>query len=457
MSDARTQNVGSMRLADGYQHALKAADILFGGFMFLMVGLAGIGVHQGVAPVTDLILILGFLVVNIVVGEVGRRLDRPFLMEGVRVCVGGGTALAAYLMVAGPLGPWWPGFVILSLGGSIGFGLLTQKPHGGRAVVAVYFFAYLFASIAMQSPIDWYQIGIEGGLIAMLGLMFAEIMSLLGQTLQQEHERSLDLQAARDALFAEVEVAQAIQTLLLPRDPKIPEHEVAGRMVTATEVGGDYYDVIDTSSGRSLVAIGDVSGHGVTSGLTMMMARTSLVGAVEAIPDAPIPVLYRVLNRCIRQNLARMNLSMYMTFALLEHHGRGRFTAVGRHLPLYIYRRASEAIEEIELSGMWLGILDDLEPDQLQETHFELAPGDLLFLFTDGIVEQFVGEEMFGYDRLRELVRQHGAAGSSQVIDEVLGGLRAFSSEQEDDVTMLVVTHTGDVQQAMALSNGAAA
>jgi serine phosphatase RsbU (regulator of sigma subunit) len=431
---------GQRRLAGGYGRALVAADVFFGGFVILNVALAVISWLRGDAPVRDVIAIGAFLVANVALSEASRRSRRAYLVEAIRLGVAGLLAPIIFLTVSGPLAPWWPGFMVLSLGASIGFGLLTQKPTLGRAVVAYYVVLFLGAALWRRGELDVYQVALWAGVIAMAGLMFAEIMSLLGQALQQEHERSLEVKAARDALFAEVEVAQEIQTLLLPRSPVLEGHEVQGKMVTASEVGGDYYDVIEAPNGRALLAIGDVSGHGVTAGLTMMMARTSLVGAIEAAPAASLAELYSVLNRCMRRNLARMDLGLYMTFALLEHLGNGRFQAVGRHLPILVFRRRSGEVESIELDGMWLGILDELEPAHLRQQTIELEPGDLLFLYTDGIVEQFAGGEMFGFDRLRDVVRRGGAGGPARVIEDTLAALQSFSPTREDDVTMLAVS-----------------
>lgn len=431
------------RLAGGYGRALVAADVFFGGFVILNVVLAVVAWLRGDAPVKDVIAIAAFLVANVALSEASRRSRRAYVVEAIRLVVGGVVATVAFLVVSGSIAPWWPGFMVLSLGASIGFGLLTQKPGLGRAVVG-YYVVLFGAAAAWRGDLGVYQILLWGGIIAMAGFMFAEIMSLLGRALHQEHLRGLEVKAARDALFAEVEVAQEIQTLLLPRAPQLDGLQIRGKMLTASEVGGDYYDVIDAPNGRRLLAIGDVSGHGVTAGLTMMMARTSLVGAIEAAPNASLAELYRVLNRCLRGNLARMDLGLYMTFALLEHLGDGRFVAVGRHLPIMVYRRATGEVETFELDGMWLGILDDLEPAHLRQVRIDLAPGDVLVLYTDGIVEQFREGEMFGFERLRDVVRREGAAGPDRIIDRTLATLASFSDTRDDDVTMLVVSCTAE-------------
>ena len=335
----------------------------------------------------------------------------------------------------------------MCLGGAIVLGLLTGEPRWGRLLVLYYLALFLLSSlVGIESP-DWYRIALNGGVIAMVGLLFAQIMSLLGQSLQKIHQRTVELQSARDALFAEVEVAHDIQTLLLPKEPELTGHTIRGRMVPAEEVGGDYYDVIHIRD-RAFLAIGDVSGHGLTSGLTMMMARSSLLGVMEANPAASLGEIYALLNRALRDNLERMQVHMYMTFALVEYLGSGRFRAVGRHLPFLVYRASTARVEEVEVEGMWLGVLDELEGDCLAEAEFSMEAGDLLFLYTDGIIEHFHDGEMFGFDRLKDLVEASAPRGPDAVISDVLARLRSFDPEVEDDVTMLVVDHRGDSMTA---------
>lgn len=451
MTEMSEELSGKKRLAGGYRHALTAADVFFGAFVILMVAIAAISWLRGDAPLTDLLMMVAFLFVNIVLSEISRRSGRPDRIEHVRMVVGGIVTTAGYLIVRGPLAPWWPGFMVLSLGGAIGFGLLRQKPHWGRIAVAYYLSLFVGAELYQPKVDNGYAFALQIGIVATIGLMFAEIMSLLGKTLQQEYAQGLKLKEARDALFSEMEVAQDIQTLLLPKAPKLTDAEVAGRMLTATEVGGDYYDVIESRHGRTLLAIGDVSGHGVTSGLTMMMARTALIGAIESRPEASLYETYRVLNSCVRESLERMGLAMYMTFGLFEYHGHGRYTAVGRHLPVLIYRQNSKTIEEVELKGYWLGVVDELPAKDFEETQIELQHGDLLFLYTDGIVEHAGADgEMFGDERLHDAIVEYAPQGSNAVIEGVVAALKAYSPMQDDDVTMLVVSYTGAAQAGAA-------
>jgi len=259
-----------------------------------------------------------------------------------------------------------------------------------------------------------------------------------------ERRARIELRSARDALFAEMEVAQDIQTLLLPEEPTLSGHVIAGRMVPAAEVGGDYYDVVITEKGRSFLAIGDVSGHGVTTGLTMMMVRASLLATLEADPDAHLADIYCALNRCLRRSLERMDLRLYMTFALFEHRGAGRFTAVGGHLPAIIWRRQRREVETVEMAGVWLGVLDTIAPALIPETEIELAHDDVMVLCTDGAIERQQGSELYGFERLKDRIAASAPRGPAYVVEEVLADLERFSTVQDDDVTLLAVQRIGE-------------
>lgn len=410
--------------------------------------MGSVGWWWGEVTTIGLLAIVAFLAANILFSRVSMIVQNAYAVEALRITVGGVIAPAAYILVEGPLAPWWQGFLIMCVGGTVVFGLITGNPRWGRLLVGYYVVLMFVSAVLFRENVNWWQWLLEAGTVAMAGLTFATIMSILGQTLSKERVRTVELQHARDALFAEVEVAQEIQTLLLPHAPEVPDHTVAGRMVPADEVGGDYFDVVRVGS-RSFIAIGDVSGHGVTAGLTMMMARSSLIGVLEARPDVGLSEAYALLNRCLVRNLTRVGVPMHMTFNLMEYLGDGKFAVVGQHLPLLVYRSATQAVDELETSGAWLGITDQFGPEVFPETHFALGHGDLLFLYTDGIVEHVRGTEMFGFERLAEVLRRYAPLGPEEVIDGVGNELQRFSQEKaEDDITMLVLNHDGGVKAA---------
>jgi phosphoserine phosphatase RsbU/P len=201
--------------------------------------------------------------------------------------------------------------------------------------------------------------------------------------------------------------------------------------------------VIVTSNQRRVFAIGDVSGHGLTSGLTMMMARSSLVGALEADPDLRLEPLFVALNTSLRRNLERMRLRLYMTFVLVEDLGDGRYRAVGAHLPLLVWRERERRVEEIDVHGVWLGLLDHVPEDQIAAQEIRLDPGDSVLLYTDGIVESMKADEMFGMARLRAVYAASAAGGPDAAIAAILEAAERFGGDRNDDITLLGLRYTG--------------
>lgn len=432
------------RLAESHRRPLAIVEILFGIFTLLMVFVTVPELIWHGGSWHNLAVLLGFLLANLIFSAFSVRSSNPRRVEIGRSVLGGALALGSYLLVEGPLHPWWPGFLIMCLSGSIILGVLTQSPVWSRLVVAYYLVLLALATVIdMQHP-NLYQLGVIACVVGCVGILFIQLMTLLIEALQAEHRRTRELIEARDAMAREIAVAQEIQQLILPVDPWVPGSKVCGRTVPANEIGGDYYDVIHLprpEGERHFVIIGDVSGRGLTSGLTMMMSRAILLGVLEANPNADVSEAYRLLNRGMRKNLDRMNAQMYMSFMLLEVLGQGEFLAVGRHLPILIYRAGSGAVEEYEPQGVWLGIFNDVELDSLPLLNFRLFPNDVLTLYTDGVIERTTGQGMFGVDRLKQAIITYAPQGSAGLVAGVFKDLELYSQERFDDATVLAVTY----------------
>lgn len=360
--------------------------------------------------------------------------------------------LAMLVLVGGVFGPTGSAIMALAAaeGGSflfaffmIYFAFTALFPAEALWIVltsAAIIASYVSAALIRHDPV------LIANLIYFLELTFIGVVinRVMCNLFFNERRARIELRGARDALFAEIEVAHKIQTLLLPREPTLPGFVISGLMTPASEVGGDYYDVIETERGRRLVAIGDVSGHGVTTGLTMMMVRASLVSTLESRGDATLAELYIAMNRSLCRTLERMNLRLYMTFALIEHDGGGRFRMVGAHLPALIYRAATKSVEEIELTGVWLGVIGEIAPELVPETHVALAKGDTMLLLTDGVVEHTGHDGMFGFERVHAELAAHADQGPAQVIEALTARLAAHGGTQDDDVTLLALRYVGE-------------
>ncbi len=254
----------------------------------------------------------------------------------------------------------------------------------------------------------------------------------------QEFVARQELQAARDALWGEMEVAKHIQTALLPQVSRIGTYEVAATMVPADEVGGDYYDIFETADGEQWVNIGDVSGHGVESGLIMMMAQTSLLTAVSSEKGlSPAAALART-NTVLRRNIRRLDVDRYMTITAIRLEP-DKLQFSGRHQPLLIWRAASRTVERVPTTGTWLGIMDELER-YLAVEEVPIAEGDAVLLFTDGVTEAIdEDEKMYGLPRLEKVFGKLASRPPDEVIHYIIEDVRAHMAKQDDDLTMVVL------------------
>lgn len=256
--------------------------------------------------------------------------------------------------------------------------------------------------------------------------------------IEQEFWGRSKLSAARDALWGEMELAKRIQTALLPRVDRVPGFRAAARMIPADEVGGDYYDILQTAAGETWLAIGDVSGHGVASGLIMMMTQTSIFTTVDHTTGYMPSRVLELVNSVVKQNISRLSTDRYMSVWLARLDG-GRMTFAGKHQDVLIWRKANGTVDTIPTSGTWLGIVDDLA-GKLSDRTLEIAEGDAVLLFTDGITEAMSASgEMFGQARLTAVLQQHGHLEAEQILLAVLAEVQAFQSQQADDITLLVL------------------
>lgn len=259
------------------------------------------------------------------------------------------------------------------------------------------------------------------------------------QKLEQENVR----------LGTELDVAQRIQAMILPREDELAQCkdiEVVARMQPATEVGGDLYEVLPREDGSTLFAIGDVTDHGLASGLVMLMSQTALRTCLEDAQFDLTRALIQV-NSVIYKNVqTRMNDSRNLTLALLLYK-EGRVRLAGQHESVILLRNGSEAIEEIETTdlGCTVGLLDDISP-MLGEMSFELSPGDLMLLYTDGVTEaENTSGEQYGVERLGESLTRHRDLPTPKLVDQLFEDVSRWIGKAPvyDDITLVLVRRTG--------------
>lgn len=250
-------------------------------------------------------------------------------------------------------------------------------------------------------------------------------------------ERAASELLQKQRLERELEIGARIQTCLLPKQVAIAELELAAKMVPASEVGGDYYDAFAAGDG-GFIGIGDVAGHGLTSGLVMLMVQ-SVVGALgRKTPSAPPSELVSALNTVLYDNIRhRLQNREHVTFTLLRYAAGGRLTFAGAHEEICVYRKATGKVELVPTPGTWLGAVRDVSKPTVDST-LELTRGDIVLLYTDGVTEARADSgEQFGLERLTALLASSADLPIAAMIDRIYAAVVGHARELDDDVTLL--------------------
>jgi sigma-B regulation protein RsbU (phosphoserine phosphatase) len=262
------------------------------------------------------------------------------------------------------------------------------------------------------------------------------------RTIQEDQAKIIEAErrAAVAHLESELAIARRIQTSILPREMSVAGMEIAAAMQTATEVGGDYYDMLATKDGGFWLGIGDVSGHGLDAGLVMLMIQSGLASLMQSAAWVDPATLLCSVNRAIYDNVrCRLQRDDYMTLSLFRFFPDGRFLVAGAHEDILIWRTQSRQCEAIETQGTWIGMLEHIESATSSYEGY-LHDGDVMVLFTDGVVEaRRQDHEQLGIDRLVEIATLAHAEPAAEICHRILEQARLWSTHQEDDQTVVVL------------------
>ena len=253
-----------------------------------------------------------------------------------------------------------------------------------------------------------------------------------------ELQRSRDNASAKERLERELEIAQRIQTSILPRSHDVKGLDIAARMIPASEVGGDYFDILPAGDG-CWIGIGDVAGHGVTAGLEMLMVQSIVAALVREKPTAMPSQLVTVLNAVMYENVRnRLRQDEYVTLTLLRHHD-GTLTFAGAHEDIVILRKREQACSTIRTPGTWIGGMREIS-QFTTNSRVELEAGDIVVLYSDGVTEAKNAEgELFGIDRLCRTVEDMRERSVEAIRDAIVDAVTVWQANQDDDITVVVM------------------
>ncbi|MBF2065359.1 MAG: SpoIIE family protein phosphatase [Calothrix sp. C42_A2020_038] len=257
-------------------------------------------------------------------------------------------------------------------------------------------------------------------------------VNLLNQRLTDENIR----------MGAELQVTSKLQQMILPKThelEQIPDLDIVGFMLPANEVGGDYYDVI-YHDGKVKIGIGDVTGHGLESGVLMIMVQTAVRTLLEHNETNPTKFI-DTLNRTIYQNIQRMSSDKNMTLCLLDYHN-GIVRISGQHEEMLVVRHGG-LVQRVDTTDLGLPIgLEEEISDFIGYADIHLEPDDVVVLYTDGITEaENVDGQLYGIKRLTHIIKDNWQKSAQDIKQAIVDDLCQHIGQHKllDDVTLVVL------------------
>lgn len=238
-----------------------------------------------------------------------------------------------------------------------------------------------------------------------------------------------------------LELAMEVQQALLPAGPpKLTGFDIAGNSIYCDETGGDYYDFIDFEQigpDRLLVIVGDVVGHGVAAALLMATVR-ALVRSRAIVPGTLAGAIGDVNHQlCLSRFTGRFMTAFCLVIDKSDH--ELRWVSAG-HDPALVYDSETDTFSELAGEDIPIGLQADWRFNQFQRAGFKA--GEVIVMGTDGIWEcRNADDQMFGKDRLKDLIRRHAAEPAADIANAIQQAVRDHRGDrdQQDDITLVVV------------------
>jgi sigma-B regulation protein RsbU (phosphoserine phosphatase) len=254
-----------------------------------------------------------------------------------------------------------------------------------------------------------------------------------------ENARLYQSESEKIKIERDLDLARKIQQGLLPKSiPNLRGLDICGEMIPAMQVGGDYFDLIQLSDTKLFVAVGDVSGKGLSASLYMTKLQTMIQISTKA-SASPKEILIEI-NKRLYESIER-SWFITMTLALFDTESKTvKFCRAG-HMPLLTANNGT--VESIKTEGIGLGLeKGEVFERTLQEVEIKIKPSQIFAFFSDGITEAMnERDEMFGEDKLNEILKGKSQNASTEIMDKVWSEVKNFrgTAQPNDDMTMVIV------------------
>jgi sigma-B regulation protein RsbU (phosphoserine phosphatase) len=259
-------------------------------------------------------------------------------------------------------------------------------------------------------------------------------------------ERMAERVEAERRSLHELEMARQVQARLFPQKfPELRTLEYAGRCIQARQVGGDYYDFLELAPGRVGFVLADIAGKGFSGALLMANLQANLRSQYAMAVD-DLPRLLASVNHLFYESTGDASYATLLFADYDDSNGKLRFANCG-HLPALLLRGGEisqhtiSAASNLERLSSTCTVMGLFESWQCEIAEVELAAGDTLVLYTDGVTEATNGDgEEFGESHLVEALTNHSHLPLESLLEAVIGAVQKFSSgsEQQDDITLVV-------------------
>lgn len=243
----------------------------------------------------------------------------------------------------------------------------------------------------------------------------------------------------RFKLITSLKLAEEVQQNLLPlHSPLHKNFDISGTSIYCDETGGDYYDYFFLPEDKIGIAVADSCGHGIGAAMLMISVRAFLTAAMG---DYQSPAqLLQVINRYVTRDCSKSGRFTTMFFLEIDPSLSALKWVRAGHEPAVTFHAASQSFSQLGGAGLVLGIDDNFIFED--NTTSSCRTGDIILIGTDGIYEtRNSSDEMFGQQRLQQVIREHAHASSRIIQEALIEEIDAFRGEaaQEDDITLVVI------------------
>jgi len=256
-------------------------------------------------------------------------------------------------------------------------------------------------------------------------------------------------------LDAELELARQVQRDLLPAPESLPKIDVAVACLPASQVGGDFYDVVGLPDGRLSFVLGDVSGHGLSAALLMALVHGAMSNPPWGTAESPDQSAARLNDLLLAKSSGARYVSVF--WCAYDAQTRMLYYLNAGHPPPVLLRSDAGAQGRAEVLSAGGPVIGLITSGAFSAAHVTANPGDLLLLVSDGITEAPDADgRPYGDDRLLEVLERSRTLPASAIRDAILASVAAFTHDAPppDDRTLLVVRLPDELQQALGAAKG---